>query len=129
MKPKIIFLNVQENKINKMRPVLGLMGIAVEIIDSGRLGDNVGYIACPQEYENTAAGTVSEDFGEEFMLLCGFDQKSLDAVLNFMRKNKMNVSLKAMLTETNSGWTLARLLKEISAERQMLTRKKQSVRK
>lgn len=123
-KQKIIFLNVSESKINKMRPVLGLMGIATEIIDSGRLGDNVGYIAYPEQYENAAAETVSEDFGEEFMLLCGFDQKSLDAVLNFMRKNKMNVSLKAMLTDTNKNWTLGRLIKEISAERQMLMRKK-----
>lgn len=123
-KQKIIFLNVSESKINKMRPVLGLMGIAAEIIDSGHLGDNVGYIAYPERYENTAAETVSEDFGEEFMLLCGFDQKSLDAVLNFMRKNKMNVSLKAMLTDTNKNWTLGRLIKEISAERQMLMRKK-----
>ena len=123
-KQKIIFMNVAESKISKIRPVLGLMGIEAEMIDASRLGDVVGYIAYPEQYENTAAEAVSEDFGEEFMLLCGFDRKNLDAVLNFMRKNKMNVSLKAMLTDTNKKWTLSRLIKEISAERQMLTRKK-----
>ncbi len=120
MKPVIIFMNVGEGKINKLRPILNLMGIGIKIIDQSRMGDSVGYIAYPDEFENKPEPSGGESFGEEFMLLCGMDPKNLDAVLNFMRKGKMSIGLKAMLTETNSSWTLGRLISEISAERKMI---------
>lgn len=120
MKPQIIFLNVSDEKIKKLKPVLGLMGIRITVIDGSRLNDTVGYIAYPDMFENSPADEKTQEFNDEFMLLCGMDSKTLDAVLNFMRGAKQSVALKAMLTETNSRWSLSRLISEISAERMMI---------
>lgn len=121
MKPLILFMNVDNSKIDKLRPILNLMGVGTKIIDQSRMDDSVGYIAYPDEFENKPGPKGdSEGFDEEFMLLCGLGSKNLDTILNFMRKGKINVGLKAMMTETNSNWVLNRLISEISAERKMI---------
>ncbi len=52
LKPIILLYNVKEEKYNRMKPVLGLMGIKVKLVDNGSLGDKVEYIAWPEEYAN-----------------------------------------------------------------------------
>lgn len=120
MKPQILFLNVSDGKINKLKPVLGLMGIGIKTIDKAQLNDTVGYIAYPEEFENNPDTGDIPEFSEEFMLICGLNSKALDTVLNLMRKNKQSIALKAMLTETNQNWSLKKLINEINAERMMI---------
>ncbi len=129
MKPQIIFLNVSDEKIKKLKPVLGLMGIRITVIDSSRLNDTVGHIAYPDMFENDSADGKTQEFNDEFMLICGMDGKMLDTVLNFMRGAKQSIALKAMLTETNSLWSLSRLISEISAERMMIAAQRQNKNK
>lgn len=121
MKPLILFYNADEGKINKMRPVLALMGIGIKIVGEEQLFNSVGFTAYPEEYENkpeAPSDVHRPDF--EFMLLCGMDQKNMNLVLDFMKKNKHNIAVKAMLTDTNKDWSFIRLLNEINAERKMM---------
>ena len=129
MKPQIIFLNVSDEKIKKLKPVLGLMGIRITVIDNSRLNDTVGHIAYPDMFENNYDDGKTQEFNDEFMLLCGMDGKMLDTVLNFMRGAKQSIALKAMLTETNSLWSLSRLISEISAERMLIAAQRQNKNK
>ena len=93
MKPIILLYNVKEEKYNRMKPVLGLMGIKVKLVDNGSLGDKVEYIAWPEEYANEKEPAVlySNDIDFEFMILCGLSKSDLDKVLNFMKKNKISL--------------------------------------
>lgn len=123
MKPLIVFMNVGEEKIDKLLPVLKLLGIGEKTVDTSCLGDSAGYVAYPDEYTNcpeVGENDAKQDFSEEFMLLCGLGPKALDAVLNFMRKDGITVGLKAMLTETNEKWSLGKLISEITAERKAI---------
>lgn len=125
MKPIILLYNIKEEKYNKMRPVLGLMGIKVKLVDNSSLGDTVEYIAWPEEYENKKESAVlySNDIDFEFMILCGLSKSELDKVLNFMKKNKISISAKAMLTDTNRHWSFVKLIHEIDAERKAISGK------
>lgn len=126
MKPIILLYNIKEEKYNKMRPVLGLMGIKIKLVDNSSLGDTVEYIAWPEEYENKKESAVlySNDIDFEFMILCGLSKSDLDKVLNFMKKNKISISAKAMLTDTNRHWSFIKLIHEIDAERKAMSGKK-----
>ena len=125
MKPIILLYNVKEEKYNRMKPVLGLMGIKVKLVDNGSLGDKVEYIAWPEEYANEKEPAVlySNDIDFEFMLLCGLSKSDLDKVLNFMKKNKISISAKAMLTDTNRRWSFIKLIHEIDAKRKAISGK------
>lgn len=121
MKPVVLWYKVDKAKISRLRPVLSLMGVELRDISGSALSDRIGYLACPEEFENTAEQPIGGSApGFEFMLFCGMEKPMLDKVLDFMKKNRLNVSNKAMLTETNADWSLGRLLGEINAERQMI---------
>lgn len=125
LKPIILLYNVREEKYNRMKPVLGLMGIKVKSVDNSSLGDTVEYIAWPEEYEVKKEPEIlySNDIDFEFMILCGLSKSDLDKVLNFMKKNKISISAKAMLTETNRHWSFLKLIHEIDAERKAISGK------
>ena len=121
MKPIILFYNVSPSKINIIRPVLSMMGIGIKCIDDEQINCTVGALAYPDLFKDDCEPNNNEiqfdSFDEEFMLLCGFDRASLDKILNFMKKKKISISLKAMMTETNKEWRIVKLINEIKAER------------
>jgi len=104
-----------------------MIGARLLTADEDMLGKPVGSIVCPDIFESDASDCAEHSVpthNEEFMLLCGFDTKMLDKLLNFMKKKRIGISLKAMLTETNKSWTLSRLITEITAERNMMRKQR-----
>jgi hypothetical protein len=58
------------------------------------------------------------DFSEPMLVLCGFDGKSGNAFLGYLREAKLSAGvIKAFLTETNAGWSSSALYRELCSER------------
>lgn len=54
---------------------------------------------------------------ESLILFCGISDKKLDKILFKLRNNKdINVTYKAILTPSNSGWTVLHLFLELAKE-------------
>ena len=54
---------------------------------------------------------------ESLMLFCGISDKKLDKILFKLRNNKdIQVTYKAVLTPSNSGWTARKLFLELAKE-------------
>lgn len=121
MKPIILFYKVSPSKLSILRPVLSMMGVGIKCIEDEQMNCTVGALAYPDLFKDCCVPNGVEiqldSFEEEFMLLCGLDRASLDKVLNFMKKKKISVSLKAMMTETNKDWQVSKLINEIKSER------------
>ena len=65
-----------------------------------------------------SAGTF---FEEEMLVMCPENERMLDQALMRMRKEKVQVPLKAVLTETNQSWTSVALHDEILIEHEKMT--------
>ena len=65
-----------------------------------------------------SAGTF---FEEEMLVMCPENERMLDQALMRMRKEKVQVPLKAVLTETNQSWTSVALHDEILREHEKMT--------
>ena len=62
------------------------------------------------------------DFDEEMLFLSDFQGAMLDIFLTQLRRQKTAVALKAVRTESNVEFTSYELFKEISAEREALSK-------
>ena len=83
------------------RTVLPLLGTAFE---PGRLADTLN------EFEG-------EELADEMMVFAGVTGSHLDQILFMMRKKGMKrIDYKAVLTDTNSQWTVPELFKELEKE-------------
>lgn len=60
------------------------------------------------------------DFDDEMLYLVDFNGPLLNTFLNRLRAVKAPVALKAMMTETNVGFTAAELVRELKAEHEAL---------
>lgn len=59
-------------------------------------------------------------FSEELMVLYNFPGTSLDKLLKALRAAGVDISLKALLTETNKGWVPGALSKELQKEQERM---------
>ena len=62
-----------------------------------------------------------EKLQEEMLVLCNFSEARLDALLQGMRRSGIRIALKAMLTESNAGWTFLQLYEELLKEHAIMT--------
>ena len=53
---------------------------------------------------------------QAMIVMCGFDRRDMDRLLDAMRVWKREKILKAVLTETNGAWTCPQLLRELIME-------------
>ncbi len=99
------------------------MGIRIKNIGPEQTNQKVGYLAGLEGFEEESAGPGESlpAIPEEVMLLYGFSGDRLDALLKQLRKNKASVALKAILTQTNCGWSFYQLYEEIREEHQMMS--------
>ena len=56
------------------------------------------------------------------LVLCNFSEARLDALLQGMRRSGIRIALKAMLTESNAGWTFLQLYEELLEEHARMTK-------
>ena len=74
---------------------------------------------------NEEAGVKTKEieavFQDEMLLMCPENERMLDQALLRMRKEKVQVPLKAVLTEMNKNWTSVALHDEIMREHEKMT--------
>lgn len=65
----------------------------------------------------TGANIGSDRYSESLLLINGLSDKRLDKLLFELRRAEVAVDYKAVLTMSNSSWTLERLFSELRKEK------------
>ena len=123
-KETVLYYNPEKSdKPRILKGVLVRMGIRIKNIGPEQTNQKVGYLAGLEGFEEESAGPGESlpASPEEVMLLYGFSGDRLVALLKQLRKNKASVALKAILTQTNCGWSFYQLYEEIREEHQMMS--------
>ena len=111
------------SKAAKLKGVLIRMGIRIKNITPEQTGQTVGYLAGFDERE-TEEGTVLPELEEEMLVMKNFTNRRIDELLAGLRRAGVpKVELKAVVTETNCGWTFYALYEELKKEREAMTKK------
>lgn len=106
-------------KMQKLRFALAKLGLRAREVKPEELGHPVGYLAGLDGFEPAATG-AGEGFRDELLVMCGLTDAQVDALLGTLRRARVTVGLKAVLTEENAGWSSAQLYGELCRERDAL---------
>ena len=82
------------------------------------------YLVIGQDFHKSRmfkAKEIEAVFQDEMLLMCPENERMLDQALQRMRKEKVQVPLKAVLTEMNKNWTSVALHDEIMREHEKMT--------
>lgn len=111
-------------KTRLLKGVLVRMGIRIKNIGPEQVTQKVGYLTGLKDYEEALLeeGTKLPVIPEEMLVLHGFTNRRLDEFLSQLRRAKVStIALKAVVTDTNAGWSFYELYQEIRAEHEKMT--------
>ena len=114
------------SKAAKLKGVLIRMGIRIKNITPEQTGQTVGYLAGFDGFDEreTEEGTVLPELEEEMLVMKNFTNRRIDELLAGLRRACVpKVELKAVVTDTNFGWTFYALYEELKKEREAMTKK------
>jgi hypothetical protein len=125
----VLLYNISADKLKKIRVILLRLGLHGRVVTPEEFMLPVGQLAgieglSPAETAQEDAGEV---FREEMLVMCDLPSAVFSAFLNALPQNRCTVALKAVLTQTNAGWSSQRLHRELAAEHEAMRNAAKSV--
>lgn len=121
----------QKAHTSLLKGVLAQMGVRIKNLTPGRCGKKIGFLVDMEGYEDSPetgndqktrgvgqqSATQVVPMTEEMMILGGFSDERLDELLDRLKKAGVpKIKLKAIVTETNAGWTVYELYCQLQEE-------------
>ena len=117
---KVLLYNIPEGeKRRRIQVALLRLGITARDVAPEEYCHPVGYLARLEGF-GPSEEPCRESFGDEMLVMCGLPSRQFSAFLDALRASRANVALKAVLTDTNAGWSSAELHRAIRAEHEAL---------
>ena len=125
----VLLYNISADKLKKIRVILLRLGLQGRVVTAEEFALPVGQLAGLEDFSpaETAQADAGEAFREEMLVMCDLPSPLFSAFLNALRQNRCTVALKAVLTETNAGWSSIRLHRELAAEHEAMRNAAKSV--
>lgn len=113
----------KEKKLAQLAAMLGMEFVCIKPMQTGQ---QIGYLAGVEGFYEKKMSVLENAplISEEMLVFCGLAGDRLDHVLNMLRGSGLQVSLKAVMTAHNVGWTVAALYRELTAERMQFQEKR-----
>lgn len=111
---KVILFNVSgKEEIKNLLAPMHLQIIKADVLQYNDTLKNIADGKTDILKSNPFTGKAPDD---SLILFCGISSKKLDKILFKLRSNNINVTYKAILTPSNSNWTVRQLLLELAKE-------------
>jgi len=142
MKSIMLCYNLKGTKKGRKIGMLGsFLGFRVKYVEKEEYSKTIGVLTGLKEEvaeeasREETSGTDNEkneeitDFEEEMLVTLLADNRILDKLLFQMKKEKVQVPLKAIVTAKNQNWTSTALYREIKREHESMTKAEQAGKK
>lgn len=106
-------------RLQKVRFALFKLGVSGRVVAPEELSQPIGYL-CDLEGFSPVEETVEGGFSDEMLVLCGLSGPQLDALLSSLRRSRVVVALKAVVTEDNAAWSSLQLHDELRQEHEAM---------
>ena len=116
------------SKAAKLKGVLIRMGVRIKNITPEQTGQTIGYLAGFDGFDEMEPqeGSVAPEIDEEMLVMKNFTNRRIDELLVGLRRAGVpKIELKAVVTETNFGWSFYALYEELKKEREAMTKKEE----
>lgn len=99
-------------------------GFRIRVVKPEEAGLSVGALADLPGAASTGKGSI-KPIEAEMLVLCNVPQASFHSFLSQLRAKEVPVTLKAVVTEHNKGWTLSRLYENLEEEHRAMMKLKE----
>lgn len=130
--PQVLLFNIAPDKLRRIRPLLSRLGVGCRVVEPADFGRAIGALCGRGDHPDageTADGVPAAEstFTGEMLIMDSLSPYQFSAMLEGLRRERAAVALKAVVTDSNLGWSAARLHRELSAEHEAMLRARASV--
>ena len=118
VKPTVLLCNIPAEKMGVLRLLSVRLGLKLTVVPPERQGLTVEALFAGE----TAEGTAEAPFAEELLVLCGVGAGAVNLLLSELRRRRVPIALKAVMTPTNAAWTVQQLYRELCREREAIAK-------
>ena len=112
---KLLLINITD--ADKIRRLVSPMNIPAETVHPSDFDKTLVSLASARQKETPVPiGTDASIFKDSLLIFCDVPEKKFDKILFKLHQSKISVDYKAILTPTNSKWTVKRLMLELERE-------------
>ncbi len=108
-----------KNRLSEVRIALMPLKLYVQEIEPQDYEQPIGLFAGISGLSKQEPN-AGESIDSEMMVLCGLTERRLDRALQALKRRKMFIPYKAVLTAANQSWSAIRLYNELFKERQQI---------
>lgn len=123
MKSTVLCYNLKDTKKGKQITMMfGFLGFKVYHVEKSNYLSPIGILS---GIDKAAGGPLlyeGEGFDDEMLVIHAASEELLDKALFLMKKERIKVELKAVVTPSNKEWTSLALYEEIKKEHQYMTK-------
>lgn len=105
----------------KLKPILLKLRLKVRVVKPEEYLEPIGHLAGLKTIPGNGSHYEGGPLPEPMLLMKGFTEPLLDAFLLALRKQKLVIPLKAVLTEQNAVWNSLTLYEELKKEHTLMT--------
>lgn len=116
---EVLMFNIEKSKAAKIKMLCRKFFVEATEVSKEDFGCKISYLLGLSENRE---GSVNSDFSEEMLYFADINGGVLSILLDQLRRKKTPVALKAVKTDVNVNFTPYELYREISAEREAITR-------
>lgn len=126
MEKLLYFAAGNRKKEEELGRLAGMLGIGFVPVSAMQTGQQIGFLLGLSGFsrQELPPFAMPPAISEELLVICGMTGERMDTLLGMLRGSGLSVSLKAVVTPHNVGWTLESLYRELSAERAEFEKKR-----
>jgi len=116
--PTLLLFNIAPQKRAALQVIALRGGCRMQIVPPERFNATLEQILSGEMEEAAPA----EAFTDELLVMAGLNERQLDMALSELRRRRVYIPLKAVLTPANAAWTPGELYAELCRERDAIAR-------
>ena len=120
--PTLLLFNMAPQKRAALQVIALRCGCRMQAVPAERHGASLAQLLSGEAAEIAPA----EPFTGELLVMAGLNERQLDTVLTELRRRKVHIPLKAVVTPTNAEWTAGELYNELCRERDAIAQGRQA---
>ncbi len=106
-------------KLRALRFAFVKFGVRARVVAPEEFAQPVGLL-CAREGFSPATAPVEGGFSDEMLVLDGLSEAQLDRLLDTLRRSRVHIALKAVVTKENAAWSSLRLHDELEREHEAM---------
>lgn len=115
----LLYNLTDQAKLWALRCAFVKLGVHARAVAQEEFGQPIGLL-CGREGFSPAAAPVGGGFADEMLVLEGLSDAQLDRLLGALRRSRVSLALKAVVTEENATWSSLRLHEELKREHEAM---------